>query len=47
VAGGGIEYAFTDMVSAGVEYLHYEFDDASAEVIRGRVNVTFNSLFGM
>jgi len=47
VAGAGVEYAFTDFVSAGVEYLHYEFDDASAEVIRGRVNVTFNSLFGM
>jgi outer membrane immunogenic protein len=47
VAGAGLEYAFTDFVSAGVEYLHYEFDDASAEVIRGRVNVTFNSLFGM
>ena len=27
VAGGGIEYAITDNVTFGVEYLHYEFDD--------------------
>lgn len=47
VAGAGVEYAFTDFVSAGVEYLHYEFDNDSAEVIRGRVNARFNSLFGM
>ena len=44
VAGGGVEYAFTDNVSAGVEYLHYDFDGDTSEVIRGRVNVTFNSL---
>ena len=47
VAGGGVEYAFTDFVSAGVEYLHYEFDNDSSDVIRGRVNARFNSLFGM
>jgi outer membrane immunogenic protein len=47
VAGGGVEYALTDFVSVGVEYLHYEFDDDSSEVIRGRVNARFNSLFGM
>ena len=47
VAGAGVEYAFTDFVSAGVEYLHYDFDDGSSEVIRGRVNARFNSLFGM
>ncbi len=47
VAGGGVEYAFTDNVSAGVEFLHYDFDDADANVIRGRVNIMFNSLFGM
>ncbi len=29
VAGGGIEYAFTDNVTFGVEFLHYEFDDES------------------
>ena len=27
VAGGGIEYAFTDNVTFGVEFLHYEFGD--------------------
>ena len=47
VAGGGIEYAFTDNVSFGVEYLHYDFDGDNSDVIRGRVNVTFNSMFGM
>ena len=41
------KYALTDFVSVGVEYLHYEFDDDSSEVIRGRVNARFNSLFGM
>ena len=45
-AGGGVEYAITDNVTAGVEYLHYDFDHASSDVIRGRVNITFNSLFG-
>jgi outer membrane immunogenic protein len=47
VAGGGLEYAFTDNVSAGVEYLHYDFDGDSSDVIRGRVNVKFNSMLGM
>jgi len=47
VAGAGLEYAFTDFVSAGVEYLHYDFDGDTADVIRGRVNVTFNSMLGM
>lgn len=58
VAGGGGEFLVTDNVSVGVEYLHYEFDDAfdpdtpgeafgsDVDVIRGRVNVKFNSLFG-
>ena len=59
VAGGGIEYAITDNVSIGVEYLHYDFgdeifeDDAfdpietdfNVDVIRGRLNVKFDSLF--
>jgi outer membrane immunogenic protein len=47
VAGGGVDFAVTDSLALGVEYLHYDFDNASSEVIRGRVNVTFNSLFGM
>ena len=47
VAGGGVEFALTDNVSAGVEYLHYDFDEDSSNVIRGRINLTFNSLFGM
>jgi outer membrane immunogenic protein len=46
VIGGGIEYAFTDNVSAGIEYLHYDLSD-EADVIRGRVNVRFGGLFGM
>jgi outer membrane immunogenic protein len=56
VAGGGAEFLLTNNVTAGVEYLHYEFDetfedgdesiDSSVDVIRGRVNVKFNSLFG-
>jgi outer membrane immunogenic protein len=58
VAGGGAEFLVTDNVSVGAEYLHYEFDetfdddalgdafDTSVDVIRGRVNVKFNSLFG-
>ena len=27
VAGGGVEYAITDNITFGVEYLHYEFGD--------------------
>lgn len=46
VIGGGIEYAFTDNVSAGIEYLHYDLSD-EADVIRGRVNVKFGGMFGM
>ena len=46
VAGGGAEYAVTDNFSAGIEYLHYEEEEAASDVIRGRVNITFNSMFG-
>jgi outer membrane immunogenic protein len=58
VAGGGGEVLVTDNVSVGVEYLHYEFDDvfddegdasdfdSDVDVIRGRVNVKFNSFLG-
>ena len=46
VGGGGVEYAFTDFISGGVEFLHYDFDDGSTNVIRGRVNARFGSLFG-
>lgn len=46
VAGGGVEFAVTDNLSAGVEYLHYEEDDDTQDVVRGRINITFNSLFG-
>jgi lipid A 3-O-deacylase len=41
VAGGGVEYAFADNWTAGVEYLHYDFADDESEVIRGRVNYLF------
>jgi outer membrane immunogenic protein len=58
-AGGGVEYAITDNISLGVEYIHYEFDDEdfdftafpgleadlSVDVVRGRLNVKFDSLF--
>jgi outer membrane immunogenic protein len=47
VAGGGVDFALTDNVSAGVEFLHYDFDEDTSNVIRGRVNIMFNSLFGM
>jgi outer membrane immunogenic protein len=61
VAGGGVEYAITDNISFGVEYLHYEFgeeefevgggglfaeNDLTSDVVRGRLNVKFDSLFG-
>ncbi len=46
VAGGGGEYALTDNISVGVEYLHYDFGSDDLDVVRGRVNVKFNSLFG-
>jgi outer membrane immunogenic protein len=46
VAGGGGEYALTDAISVGVEYLHYDFGGDDADVVRGRVNWRFNSLFG-
>jgi len=46
VAGGGGEYALTDNVSVGVEYLHYDFGGDESDVVRGRVNVKFNSMFG-
>ena len=39
VAGAGVEYAITDQLSAGLEYLHYDFDDAN--VVRARVNYKF------
>lgn len=41
VAGAGVEYAFTDNWTAGLEYLHYDFADDEAEVIRGRVSYLF------
>ena len=61
VAGGGVEYAITNNVTVGVEYLHYEFGDESIgdsvladdvdidlsnDVVRGRLNVKFDSIFG-
>ena len=47
VAGGGGEFAITDNFSAGVEYLHYEEEQSSSDVVRGRINVIFNSQLGM
>ena len=55
VAGGGAEFMVTDNVTIGAEYLHYEFGDigdpdnnfdVDVDVIWGRVNVRFGSLFG-
>jgi len=46
VAGAGGEYALTDTISAGIEFLHYDFGSDDSNVVRGRVNVKFNSLFG-
>jgi outer membrane immunogenic protein len=46
VAGGGGEFAITDNVSAGVEFLHYDFEDATSNVVRGRVNIKFGTLLG-
>jgi outer membrane immunogenic protein len=46
VVGGGGEYAFTDNITGGVEYLYYDFDGDNVGVIRGRVNVKFNSFLG-
>ncbi|MDX6806594.1 outer membrane protein [Terrihabitans rhizophilus] len=60
VAGGGVEFALTQNVTLGVEYLHYEFGDETIgdddlglgdidltnDVVRGRLNVKFDSLFG-
>jgi outer membrane immunogenic protein len=47
-AGGGAEFMVTDNVTLGAEYLHYDFDDGddTVDVVRGRVNVKFNSIFG-
>jgi outer membrane immunogenic protein len=60
-AGGGVEYAITDNISFGVEYLHYDFgeeefevgggglfadNDLTTDVVRGRLNVKFDSIFG-
>jgi outer membrane immunogenic protein len=44
VAGGGLEYALWDNWTVGVEYLHYDFDGDSSDVIRGRVNFLFSGL---
>jgi outer membrane immunogenic protein len=47
VAGAGVEYALTDRWTAGVEFLHYDFDDADSNVIRGRVNFLFGGMAGL
>jgi len=44
VAGGGVEYALTDAWSVGVEFLHYDINNDSSNVIRGRVNFLFDGL---
>lgn len=46
-AGGGVEYALTDNVSAGVEYLHYDFDNDDSDVVRGRISYKFGGLAGL
>jgi outer membrane immunogenic protein len=44
IAGAGVEYALTDRWIVGLEYLHYDFADDDAEVIRGRVSYLFGGL---
>lgn len=46
VAGGGVEFGLTPNVTLGAEYLHYDLDDDSADVVRARVNVKFGALGG-
>jgi opacity protein-like surface antigen len=48
VAGAGIEWAATDHIVPGIEYLHYGFNDfdntginAKADVIRARLSFKF------
>jgi outer membrane immunogenic protein len=41
VIGGGAEYGFTQNVSAGLEYLHYDIDGGDADVVRARLNFKF------
>jgi outer membrane immunogenic protein len=48
VAGGGVEWAATDHIIPGIEYLHYGFSDfdhtgidADADVIRARLSFKF------
>lgn len=41
VAGAGVEYALTNNLSVGLEYLHYDFDSDSSNVVRGRVSYKF------
>lgn len=48
VAGGGVEWAMTDHIVPGIEYLHYGFNDfshtgldADADVIRVRLSYKF------
>ena len=48
VAGAGVEWAATDHIIPGIEYLHYGFSDfdhtgvdADADVIRARLNFKF------
>ncbi|MGN6467568.1 MAG: outer membrane protein [Rhizobiaceae bacterium] len=48
VAGGGVEWAATDHIMPGIEYLHYGFHDfdntgvnADADVIRARIDFKF------
>jgi outer membrane immunogenic protein len=38
-AGGGIEYAITDNITLGVEYLHYQFDDEDFDDFTALVDV--------
>lgn len=41
VAGAGVEYAMTNNLSLGLEYLHYNFDGDDSNVVRGRVSYKF------
>ncbi len=47
VVGGGLEYAMANNFTFGVEYLHYDLNNGTSNVIRGRVNYLFSGLAGL
>jgi outer membrane immunogenic protein len=45
-AGTGLQYAFTNNWTGGVEYLYYEVDGGASDVFRGRVSYLFGAFGG-